>query len=142
MGARGRESTAALSVVGADDTGDADPTGFPGPPADLSKAESAVWREVVAAKPKDWFTAAMFGTLAQLCRHRVRAKQLSMLIDKIAVAADFDVKEFRDLTRDERENTRVIESCETKLRLTPQTQYDKSKKGKASGGPAPWEAGE
>lgn len=135
MGERGRESAASLAVIG---PGGVETVRRPEPPSELNAEQMDVWRGVVAAMPADWFPPASHGTLIQLCRHRLRARHLAQLIDALQASDDFDVREFRDLLRSETETTRLIESCETKLRLTPQTQYDKSKK-RGNQGRKPWE---
>lgn len=65
---------------------------------------------------------------------------MAQLVEDMEGNADaFDVKEYRDLIRSEGENTRIIASCETKLRLSPQSTYDKSKK-KGTSAKRPWES--
>lgn len=135
MGARGRKSAAELSVVG---SAGIETVRRPEPPEELTDEQAHEWRAIVNSMPADWFPRGAHGTLVQLCRHRVRARRFAQLIDAAEAAEDFDVKEYRDLCRSEGENTRLIESCETKLRLTPQTQYDKTKKRQTQT-KRPWE---
>lgn len=137
MGVRGPKSAAALAVIG---PGGVETVRRPEPPHELTDEQADDWRAVVNAMPADWFPRGAHGTLVQLCRHRIRARRLAQLLNAAEAAEDFDVKEYRDLLRSEGENTRLIESCETKLRLTPQTQYDKSKKRDAKTQRKPWEA--
>lgn len=135
MGDRGRESKAELTVAKANAT----PIERPAPPADITNEQKIIWVTIVNRMPADWFPPETHGTLIQLCRHRVRARRLAQLVEDMEGNEDFDVKAYRDLIRSEGENTRIIESCETKLRLTPQSTYDKSKK-KGSSVKRPWES--
>lgn len=135
MGTRGRQSAADLSVVAKSNVISIQ---RPRAPSELTDEQASEWREVVDAMPADWFPRGTHGTLIQLCRHRIRARRIAQLIESAQGSDEFDVKEYRDLLRTEGENTRIIESCETKLRLTPQTRYDKSKK-RGSQITKPWE---
>lgn len=135
MGSRGRQSSAELSVV---QQGQLSTVERPAPPHELTDEQKAEWVAIVNRVPADWFPRETHGTLVQLCRHRTRARRLAQLIEQSEQAETFDVKEYRDLIRSEGENTRIIASCETKLRLTPQTTYDPKRK-KPNQGKKPWE---
>lgn len=74
---RGRKSAAKLAVV----------SPLPGeryePPADLTPEQAKVWREVVATKPQDWFTADSWPLLCAYCRSTVTVNLLCAQIDSI-----------------------------------------------------------
>lgn len=134
MGIRGRRSSADLALI----TGSGISTiQRPDPPMELTAEQGDEWRQIVNRLPADWFPRETWAVLAQLCRHITRARRLAQLIDAAEGAAEFDVKEYRDLLRSEEEQSRAITSISTKLRITNQATYDKSKK-KPSAAPRPW----
>jgi hypothetical protein len=63
---------------------------------------------------------------------------LAHLLNEAEKAEGFDVKEYRDLLRSEEEQSRAIAALSTKMRISQQTTYDKSKK-KPTSGKNPWE---
>lgn len=137
MGARGRKSSAELSVIG---PGGVETVRRPEPPADLSDEQADEWREVVNRLPADWFPRETWAILAQYCRHVTRARRLAQLIERAEQAEEVDIKEYRDLLRSEEEQSRAIASLATKMRISQQATYDKSKtKGKATT-KRPWDA--
>lgn len=136
MGTRGRVSTAALTVVGASEI---DAVERPQAPAELTPEQKAEWYAIVNRMPADWFPRETHSMLAQYCRHIVRARRLGQLLDKAESAEDFDVKEYRDLLRSEEEQSRAISSLATKMRISQQTTYDKSRKKGSGGVRKPWE---
>lgn len=125
MGTRGRISSAALTVVGASEI---EPVERPQAPAELTPEQKLEWYAIVNRMPADWFPRETHSMLAQYCRHIVRARRLGQLLDTAESADDFDVKEYRDLLRSEEEQSRAIASLATKMRISQQTTYDKSKK--------------
>jgi hypothetical protein len=125
MGTRGRVSSAALTVVGASEIESVE---RPQAPAELTPEQKGEWYAIVNRMPADWFPRETHSMLAQYCRHIVRARRLGQLLDKAESAEDFDVKEYRDLLRSEEEQSRAISSLATKMRISQQTTYDKSKK--------------
>lgn len=135
MGTRGRTSAAALAVIG--------PNGIetvrrPDPPSDLTDEMADLWVSVVNRLPADWFPAETQPMLAQYCRHVIRARRLAQMIDATEKSSEFDVKEYRDLLRSEEEQSRAIASLATKMRISQQTTYDKSKK-KGGSRSRPWD---
>lgn len=106
-------------------------------PAVLTGDQISIWNDTLGRMPAEWFKDSV-GTLIQYCRHRVRANRLAQLVEEYESDEDFDLKVYQALLLSERQNTTVIESCETKLRLTPQTRFDKSKKTGPQG-KAPWQ---
>lgn len=108
------------------------------PPEDLTDEQGVIWVDTLQRMPANWFKDSV-GTLIQYCRHRARAARLAQLVEAHeALTDDFDQKTYQSLLKSEGDNTRIIESCETKLRLTPQTRFDKSKKSDPPGKP-PWQ---
>jgi hypothetical protein len=136
MKQRGRDSAAANEIAA---IGKLETVQRPDAPYDLTDEQVDEWRAVVARLPADWFTRETHALLAQYCRHVVRARRIAQLIDQAEKSDPFDVKEYRDLLRSEEEQSRAIASLATRMRLTQQTTYDKSKKKPASGR-KPWES--
>jgi hypothetical protein len=106
----GRTSASAASII---------PLG-PGmpriePPKGFDADEKALWRQIVGTMPADWFDLGSAPMLAKLCEHLVAADGL-----KKAYKTNGDI----ELLKNWREETKVIASLATKLRLTPQSRYD------------------
>lgn len=136
MGARGRESAAELTVA-TDNT--AEMAKRPEPPNHLTPEQAQIWRETVDSLPADWFRKETLDVLAQYCRHVAEARDIAdMLRDMKANADNFDVREYTALVRCQAGETEKINSTATKLRITLQATYDKSKK-KGGQKKAPWE---
>lgn len=149
MGARGRSSAAALSVVG--------PAGIvtvrrPEPPSDLDADTAAEWRAVVNQLPADWFPRETHAILAQYCKHVVAGRDVSNMITKLKEKADAIpddenplammriVKSLDKLYKMQEREGRAISSLATKMRLTNQSRYDPKKVHKKSTAAAevPW----
>lgn len=149
MGTRGRISGAALSVIG--------PSGIetvrrPDVPGDLTAEQGAEWRAVVSRLPADWFPRETHPMLSAYCRHVVSARRVAEMIaaleDELSrepedgeSRATITLKAAKAMDRllkmQEREG-RAITSLATKMRISQQSTYDKSKK-KPSGSQKPWE---
>jgi hypothetical protein len=71
---RGRRSLAALTLFGS--TSQVERMPRPEPAADLSDAEAAVWRDVTASLPAEWFRPKQIPLLTQYCWHVVAADQI------------------------------------------------------------------
>lgn len=110
----------------------------PQPPIDLSDEQAAEWVLVVNRLPADWFPDETHGLLAQYCRHIVAARRISALIARAEEAEEFDVREYDILLKMQEREGRAMSSLATRMRLTQQTTYDKSKK-KPSSVRKPWE---
>jgi len=135
MGTRGRISAAGLAIIG--------PHGVetirrPSPPESLSDEQAEEWRRVVNRMPADWFPAETHALLEQRCRHVIRARHLAQAIDVAQSADPFDVKAYRDLLRSEAEQSHTIAILDTKMRLSQQATYDKSKRKPNTSQRAPW----
>lgn len=135
-----RRSKESLSVV----------TGLPGqrqqPPDRLSAEAVAVWREIVASKPHDWFTADNRHLLEALCgaivAHRAIAAQLTACSTG-GLTSDEALKRYDRLTKLADRLIRVMATVSTKLRLTNQSRYTPAAAGTASKkarGARPWDA--
>lgn len=138
MGTRGRKSAAALAIVSPVEV-----VPRPGAPAELNDEQAAEWKAVVERMPADWFGRETHALLVQYCRHVVAARRIAQIIEAMEnleaaeqrpfVLEDYD----RALKMQEREG-RAISSLATRMRITQQTSYDKSKK-KPGATKRPWE---
>jgi chaperone required for assembly of F1-ATPase len=136
MKQRGRVSAAALSVISSSGI---ETIRRPEPPSELTDEQSDEWRAVVSRMPADWFPRETWGLLAQYCRHLVSARRVQQLTAAIEKDQEFDIVAYdRALKMQERES-RCIASLATKMRISQQTQYDKSKKRGSITPSKPWE---
>jgi hypothetical protein len=157
---RGRRSAAALTLVGVGAGGmQIERIERPAPPASFSDAESDVWRETTSALPADWFRPEQLPLLTQYCRHVVRA---NVIADKIATVEEalaeiesrpaeqfespaersmlweWSSKNYDRLLKQQERQSSLIIHLATKMRLTQQSTYDKSKR-KPTVGARPWD---
>jgi len=125
----------------------------PDPPIELTEDEGEVWRVVVNRLPADWFPAETLPMLAQYCRHTVASRRVAAMISSLDEECAKAVKDGaaqgevvlgsakaldRLLKMQERES-RCLASLATKMRISQQTQYDKSRKRGAVAPKKPWE---
>lgn len=137
MGDRGRIPAAEMSVA-ADNVESL--AKRPEAPDHLTAEQKEIWRETVDALPADWFRKETLEVLAQYCRHVIRGRKLGKQIDDVDKGVTpFDVREYALLLRCQKSETEAINSTATKLRITLQSTYDKSKK-KPPGKSRPWES--
>ena len=118
--------------------GEAVPAGDVFTPADLTDDQAEEWRAVVNRMPAEWFPRETHALLADYCRHVVMARKISQLIQQSEEGETLDVGEYDRLGRMAERESRVIASLATKMRLTQQTTYDKTKK-KPSTALKPWD---
>ena len=135
MGARGKQSSASLSVISADGLSAIE---RPKPPGELTPEQSAIWREVVNSMPADWFPRETLGLLSQYCRHAVSARRVAQLIASAESDSDFDVEGYDRLLKMQEREGRAMSSLATRMRITQQATYDKTRK-KPKQVSKPWE---
>jgi hypothetical protein len=119
----------------------------PDPPSELTERQAQIWRETVASEPADFFsTAALRSLLADYCRHRQSAQDVSEIINvfqpdwlKNAEGA----KRYHGLLKMRDLETRAAAGIATKLRMTNQSRYTPQAAGTANRnavkGAKPWE---
>ena len=133
MGARGPKSSAAVAIPSvADLRGDARPT----PPEDLTEEQAAEWRAIVGRLPADWFQRETHGLLTQYCRHISSARRLARLLDS---PETLSVKEYDLLLKAQERESRCIASLATRMRISQQSSYDKSRSMPDEPADKPWE---
>lgn len=136
MGARGRKSAASAELVAVSAV---QTIARPDAPYDLTDEQADEWRSVVDRLPADWFPRETWPILTQYCRHVVTARRVAQLIDAEMKSPEFDVGRYSDLLKMAQRESQVIASLATKMRLSQQATYDKSKK-KPTAAKRPWEA--
>jgi hypothetical protein len=127
--ARGRVSAAALTVVGG--VSGVRLTQRPVPPDELSEAEANEWRQIVDRLPADWFGRETIPMLVQYVRHIVRVQKLNGTIKSMEARQgeeDFNYRLYMALLRAETNQSRIISTLATKMRISQQSTYDKSKR--------------
>ena len=129
MGSRGRKSSASLTVS----SGGIEAVRRPIPPDELNDEESAEWRAIVARMPADWFARETFPLLVQYCWHVVSARRIRQLLEAIEAEKGFDSTGWHDALKMQQRESAIICSLATKMRISQQSSYDKSKK-KGGGG--------
>lgn len=109
-------------------------------PDTLNEAQKRYFDTAVGSMPKDWFKAADVAMLVAYARHAAAA-------DKIAAQIAVDEQKnhiamLDPLYRMQEREFRSMAAAATKLRLTPQTQYQAKKSRNGPTGldaPKPWE---
>jgi phage terminase small subunit len=112
----------------------------PEAPQYLTADEAALWREVVATKPADWFGRDTQPILAAYCQAVAMHRALVKRWHEMDVAAP--VKDIRDLVGLINKTSGSVSALATKLRLTQQSRYTPqaaSTASKKSGPIRPWE---
>lgn len=142
MAQRGRKSAASqeIALQSAGLTATIERVHRPEPPYELTDKQAEVWRRVTDDLPADWFTAKHMGLLKQYCRHEAEGDRIAMLIEQELGKPAVDVPVYDKLLVMQEREGRALSSLATRMRLTQQSLYDKSKK---AGGPKvakPWEA--
>jgi hypothetical protein len=132
---RGLKSAAHLAVIG--------PGGLvpsirrPSPPNTLTEAEAAEWKAIVNRMPADWFPRETHPMLVQLCRLTVRSHDIARLINK-ATVGNAPMDEYQKLLRLEASTTEGIARLCTRMRISQQSTYDKSKHKPRTAKYDPW----
>lgn len=115
------------------------------PPSDISEAEMAVWRSVVATKPAGWFTKDVAPLLKAYCRGAVSADLIAEQVnafDPTWLATDEGLKRYERLTKMARDQALSLANLATKMRLTQQSRYTPqaaATASKAAASSKPWE---
>jgi hypothetical protein len=138
MGKRGPKSGASLAIRPVTPI---EKTPRPAPPRELSDEEGEEWCAIVDRLPADWFARETHALLVQYCRHIVAARRISQLIAAIQAvekAEDFNFKAYHDALKMQQRESGILASLATKMRISQQSSYDKSRKKGEGGKPKPW----
>ena len=110
------------------------------PPQTLTPCQAAIWREIVATKPSEWFKADCAPILEAYCKAITHYRDLVTLLD----TPPADMGDHLKLLEATGKQARLMGEMASKLRLTPQARYTPdrastaSKKGAVS--TKPWSA--
>jgi len=142
MGIRGPKSAAELAIRTPNCV---EATQRPKAPADLTKEQTEVWREIINEMPADWFGPETAPMLSQYCRHIDAARKVALLIGQAEKGEQFAVEDYARLLKMQETESRAIASLATKMRLSQQSKYgargaDTAHRN-ASVGVKPWEWG-
>ena len=135
MGARGRKSSADLSVIPKTNVVSIE---RPLPPPGLTEEQADEWRAVVGRMAADWFPRETHGMLVAFCRHVVAARRVAQLIEAAESAVEFDLLAYDRLLKCQERESRCVASLSVKMRISQSTAYDKTKK-RSSQVKRPWE---
>jgi hypothetical protein len=125
MEKRGRASAASLSVI---QGGGVQVITRPKPPEELTSEQSDEWVAVVNRLPAEWFQRETHGMLAQYCRHVVASRRVAELIATVESSGEMDIEQYDRLLKMQEREGRALSSLATRMRLSQQTTFDKSKK--------------
>jgi phage terminase small subunit len=129
---RGRKSAAALNAIAQQDRPDA--------PKHLSREEADEWRRVVERMPAGWFPAETHGLLECYCAHVTMARFI-----QAQIRSDRSLENIARWAKAHEAETAAVARLATKLRITPNSRYDRRQAGIACRteprGPKPWEIG-
>jgi hypothetical protein len=82
--------------------------------------------------PADWFGRETEALLTQYCRHIVASRRVAQLVAKAEADVECDLKDYDRLLKMQEREGRAITSLATKMRISQQSTYDKSKKKQPS----------
>lgn len=125
MGIRGRRSAASLAIIG---SANVEIIPRPSPPNELTDDQAHEWRAIVNSLPAEWFRRETHGMLAQLCRHVIAARKVADLIAAAEADPETDIENYDRLLKMQEREGRAMSSLATRMRISQQTTYDKSKK--------------
>jgi hypothetical protein len=138
---RGRKSSESSTLI--IEAGERMP---PSPPAELTDAQSAIWRDVISSLPGAWLTRAAHPILVAFCRHVCRARFLELQIAQFEpewTRVDGGLERLDRLLAVAERETRAITACARALRLTPQALMHPRSASRAidnlPSGPQPWD---
>jgi phage terminase small subunit len=99
----------------------------PKPPKSLTAEQAKLWAKVVEAMPLGWFRPEMLEGLEAYCVAVTRWRVITADINRLQALGVVDETFYRAVQR-EALAMRAMMALATKMRLTPRSLYDKSKK--------------
>lgn len=108
----------------------------PSPPIELTSEQSEVWWAIMDGYPASRFEAGLLPVLADYCKHTVSQRRVGQLIELADAADEFDFKEYRELLKQQREESKTKATLARALGIAEKSVY------KPKGGPkgrAPWQ---
>lgn len=95
---------------------------------DLTPEQKSEWVAVTNRLPADWFQRENLPLLSQYCRHVVAARRVASLIEECEQGDSFDIEHYDRLLKMQEREGRALSALATRMRITQQSTYDKSKK--------------
>lgn len=118
-----------------------DITERPQPPIDFDSRERDEWYAIVNSMPSDWFSRPSLPMLTQYVRHTIASQNIAQLIANATSDPDeINVKNYIALLRAQKEESMVISSLATRLRISPQATINKRGNQKDLNKSKPWES--
>lgn len=112
----------------------------PLPPFDFDNQEATVWTSIVNSMPAEWFSVSSLPLLRQYVHHTIAAQNLSQLIaDVCANTEELNIKTYTTLLTAQKEQSSVMATLATKLRLTNQSLINTRGNHKVETKKKPWE---
>lgn len=136
MGQRGRKSTASLSVVRPLENG------LPPAPKNYSEDHAALWSQMVASKPQDWWDASTLPLLDAYVKVCIEHQKISELVEGMhPISSDDEIATYDKLQRIQDRMASQMARMATKMRLSQQSKYGARGADSASrgGGKRPWD---
>ena len=137
MAKRGRKSSAEIATIPLN--GSIQTVARPDAPYELSDDQAVIWRRIADDLPADWFTPKHSGLLKMYCRHEAQSDRIAMLIEQEMAKRELDVQQYDKLLAMQEREGRAMSSLATRMRMTQQALYDKSKKAPSNSVRKPWE---
>ena len=100
----------------------------PNPPPGLTTEEAIEWRAIVDRMPAGWFLRETLPMLEQYCHHIIVAREIAFAINELRVSGQGKTDACHKLIGMQAEQTKMLVSLATKMRLTQQSTYEKRKK--------------
>jgi hypothetical protein len=90
--------------------------------------------------PAEWFPRETHALLANYCRHQISIRRVSVLMDRLMAEPELNSREYERLLRMRTNESRVVMSLATKMRLTQKSEYDQNRRKKDDYVPleSPW----
>lgn len=96
----------------------------PEPPKHLSKESAALWRDIAASKPTDWFDDGALALLEDYCNAIVDARHINSALEAARDGDDAD--EMKELRKQAVASSGRLTGLATKLRLSVQAQIERN----------------
>lgn len=137
---RGRESAASQEAQLSPEELKAEQDALRPPPPDyLDDDEKTMWKSIVDRMPAGWFPEETLPLLEQYCHALMRARSIAKKIKKAEDSIKTSVSDYGALLRMETQQSKLIATLATKMRLSQQSSYDRSKR-KPVVAAKPWNA--
>jgi len=99
----------------------------PDAPDDLTKEQAEIWRHIDDTMPSDWFPPETHHILSQYCVHVAGLPFINNAIAEIEKSKKPDLELWAKLEKARRDESMLITTMATKMRLPQQSSYDKKK---------------